>query len=84
MYEMSKIKAADIDFLVEFNKEKKTYKNFIKLNYFLEDLFETKIDLITLKSLPKNRNFTKTVLNETIYATLWNRLFKKQIKKTVT
>ena len=61
---------SDIDFLVEFEKEKKTYKNFIRLTYFLQDLFNTKIDLITIKSLPENRNFTQNVLNQTIYVTL--------------
>ncbi len=61
---------SDIDFIVKFNKEKKTYKNFIRLTYFLEDLFKTKIDLITIKSLRKNRNFTTNVINQTIYATL--------------
>ena len=61
---------SDIDLLVEFEQTKKTYKNFIRLNYFLQDLFLCKIDLITLKSLPKNRNFTKNVLNQVIYATI--------------
>ncbi len=61
---------SDIDLLVEFEKNKKTYKNFIRLNYFLEDLFRVKIDLITFKSLPKNRNFTKNVKNEILYATI--------------
>ena len=61
---------SDIDFIVEFEKEKKTYTNFIHLTYFLQDLFDTEIDLITIKSLPKNRNFTQNVINQTVYATL--------------
>ncbi len=61
---------SDIDIIVEFNTEKKTYKNFIHLTYFLQDLFNTEIDLITLKSLRKNRDFTKNVSKQTIYATL--------------
>ena len=61
---------SDIDFTVEFIKEKKTYRNYINLVYFLQDLFNTDIDLVTLKSLPKKRNFTKDVLKETVYASL--------------
>ena len=63
-------KDSDIDFLVEFVKQKKTYKNFIHLNYYLQELFNSEIDLITIKSLPKDRNFTNEVLNQTIYVTL--------------
>jgi len=61
---------SDIDFAVEFIREKKTYKNYIKLIHYLEDLFDSDIDLVTLKSLPKNRNFTENVLKETEYVTL--------------
>jgi len=42
---------SDIDFLVEFEPGKKTYKNFIGLANYLESLFGTNIDLITKKSL---------------------------------
>ena len=43
--------SSDIDFLVEIEKDRKTFKNFMMLNYFLEDLFGRKVDLITLQSL---------------------------------
>lgn len=42
---------SDIDFLVELQKGKKTFRNFMALAYFLEDLFQKKIDLITPQSL---------------------------------
>lgn len=42
---------SDIDFIVEFDREKKNYKNFIHLAYFLEDLFKTEVDLLTPNSL---------------------------------
>ena len=42
---------SDIDFIVEFEKEKKTYKSFIKLAFFLEELLGRKVDLLTNKSL---------------------------------
>ena len=42
---------SDIDLLVDIIKEKKTFRNFMSLNYYLEDLFCRKVDLITLQSL---------------------------------
>ena len=63
-------KNSDIDLAVEFIKDKKTYKNYIRLIYYLQDLFQTDIDLITLKSLPENRNFSKEILKETVYVSL--------------
>ena len=43
--------SSDIDFLVDIEKDRKTFKNFMMLNYYLEDLFGRKVDLITLQSL---------------------------------
>lgn len=42
---------SDIDFLVEFEKGRKNFKNFMGLYFFLEDLFGRKIDLVTYESL---------------------------------
>ncbi|MGM9475634.1 nucleotidyltransferase family protein [Pedobacter sp. GSP4] len=42
---------SDIDLLVDLKKENKTFKNFMSLNYFLESLFNRKVDLITKQSL---------------------------------
>jgi len=42
---------SDIDFLVDIVREKKTFQNFMTLNYYLEDLFGRKVDLITIQSL---------------------------------
>ena len=42
---------SDIDFLVEFEPERKNFKNFIHLSYFLKALFQSDIDLLTEKSL---------------------------------
>ena len=44
---------SDIDFIVEFKKEKKTYDNFIELAFFLEELSGRKVELITPQSLSK-------------------------------
>ena len=61
---------SDIDFLVEFEKEKKSYDSFIKLAFFLEDLFERKVDLLTNKSL--SPYLGPHILNETEYVPLGN------------
>jgi len=42
---------SDIDLLVKFKKEEKTYRNWMALHQLLEQIFETKIDLATEKSL---------------------------------
>ena len=40
---------SDLDFLVDL--EPKTFRNYMGLKFFLEDLFECPVDLITTKSL---------------------------------
>ena len=42
---------SDVDLLIEFNKDQKTYKNFIAFSDFIEKLFEKKVDLLTPESL---------------------------------
>lgn len=42
---------SDIDILIDIKKEKKTFKNFMSLNYFLEELFKRKVELVTKQSL---------------------------------
>ncbi len=44
---------SDIDLVVEFLPDKKNYDNFINLAYFLEDIFERKVELVTKSSLSK-------------------------------
>lgn len=39
-------KGSDIDILVEFEKDKKTFDNYIDPKLFLEDLFNCKVDLV--------------------------------------
>lgn len=43
--------SSDIDLLVEFIPDKKTYDNFINLVYFLEELFGKEVELVTSESL---------------------------------
>ena len=42
---------SDVDLLVEFQKETKTFDNFIQLVFFLEELLGRKVELITTDSL---------------------------------
>ncbi len=42
---------SDIDLLVEFIPDEKTYRHFINLAYTLEDLFGRKVELVTHESL---------------------------------
>lgn len=44
---------SDIDFLVDFEAEKKTFRNLMDLGYFLEDLTGRKVELVTRASLSK-------------------------------
>lgn len=37
---------SDIDILVEFEEGKKTFDNYMGLKFFLEELFECKVDLV--------------------------------------
>jgi len=41
--------SSDIDILVEF--EKPTFRNFMDLSFYLEDLFGREVDLVTVKGL---------------------------------
>lgn len=42
---------SDIDLLVDIRKDKKTFNNFLSLNYYLEELFGNKVELVTTQSL---------------------------------
>lgn len=42
---------SDIDLLVDIQKDKKTFNNFLSLNYYLEKLFGKKVELVTTQSL---------------------------------
>jgi len=46
-------KDSDIDLLVEFDPEQKSYDNFMDLSFFLEDLLGRKVEVVTQQSLSK-------------------------------
>lgn len=42
---------SDIDFLVDFDEGKKTFKNFMDLGFFLEELFKRRVQVLTPQGL---------------------------------
>jgi predicted nucleotidyltransferase len=40
---------SDIDILVGFERGKKTFDNYMDLKFFLEDLFNSKVDLVVIE-----------------------------------
>jgi predicted nucleotidyltransferase len=57
---------SDIDLLVEFIQDRKTFDNFIHLSFLLEDALGHHIELVTVESLsPYIKPF---ILKEVVYA----------------
>jgi predicted nucleotidyltransferase len=56
---------SDIDILVEFEKEGKTFDNYIELKYFLEELLGIKVDLVMKGAL--KQELRDIILKETVY-----------------
>ncbi|MDI6709849.1 MAG: nucleotidyltransferase family protein [Thermoanaerobacterales bacterium] len=42
---------SDLDIIVEFEKKKKTFRNYMELRFLLEDLFDRRVDLVTREAL---------------------------------
>jgi len=42
---------SDIDVLVEFEQDKKTFDNFMQLSFYLEDLLQRRVELVTPESI---------------------------------
>ena len=59
---------SDVDIVVEFEKGRKTFDNFIDLVFFLEELLGKKVDLVTSESVsPSIRPY---IAEEVIYEIL--------------
>jgi predicted nucleotidyltransferase len=57
---------SDIDVLVTFQKDRKTFDNFMGTKFYLEDLFKRKVDLVTDAALkPLIRD---PILQDVVYA----------------
>jgi len=59
-------KESDIDVLVEFERGKKTFDNFMELAFFLEEVFGRKVDLVTKEAL--RPELKTSILKEVAYA----------------
>ena len=59
---------SDIDLLVDIQPEKKTFRNFMKLAYYLEELLGRKVELVTKQSL--SPYIGPHILNTVQYAAL--------------
>ena len=59
-------KKSDIDVLVEFYPDKKSFDNYMELKFFLEKLFSRKVDLV-IKDAVKPR-IKPYILDEVLYA----------------
>ena len=44
-------KSSDVDVLVEFDRDQKTFDHFMELSFLLEDLLERRVELVTLEAL---------------------------------
>ena len=58
-------KESDIDILVQFNKGHKGFFNYMKLKYYLEELFKNEVDLVMIDSL--KRRLKDKILSEAKY-----------------
>ncbi|GGI24248.1 nucleotidyltransferase family protein [Pedobacter mendelii] len=56
---------SDVDFLVEFEPSKKNFDNFIDLSFYLEELLNRKVELVTPQSL--NKHIGPHILKQTKY-----------------
>ena len=59
---------SDVDLLVEFKPQQKTFDNFMQLSFFLEDILKNRIDLVTKESL--SHYIGPHILKEVEYASL--------------
>ena len=58
---------SDIDILVKFEPGKKTFDNYMDLKFFLEDLFNRKVDLVVTEALKPD--LKQYILGSVKYAT---------------
>jgi len=59
---------SDIDILVEFQKGKKMFDNYMELKFYLERLFDQKVDLVIKEALKPR--IKQLILKEVTYARL--------------
>jgi hypothetical protein len=59
---------SDIDFLVEFENGKKNFDDFINLAFFLEDIFNKKVEIVTSESI--DMKFLEYIKKDLKYANI--------------
>ena len=59
---------SDVDLLVEFDPAQKTFDNFMHLSFFLEDVLQRRVELVTTESL--SPHIGPQILRETEYVQL--------------
>ena len=59
---------SDVDILVEFQKDKKLFDNYMELKFFLERLFRRKVDLVIKEALKSE--IKPYIIKEVKYAKL--------------
>lgn len=57
---------SDVDVLVEFGKDQKTFDHFMDLKYYLEELLGRKVDLVTVDAL--RSQMKDEILRDVTYA----------------
>jgi len=57
---------SDVDVLVSFQKGEKIFENFMDCKFYLEDLFERKVDLVMMNSIKPR--YKSHVFSEIVYA----------------
>lgn len=60
---------SDIDLLVEFDPTRKTFDTFMELSFFLEDILQHRVEIVTLESL--SPYIGPHILKEVEYAVLY-------------
>lgn len=57
---------SDVDVLVEFEEGQETFDNYMGLKFFLEDLFERKVDLVIASTIKES--LKKSIMESVKYA----------------
>lgn len=65
---------SDVDLLVEFKTGSKTFDNFIEAAYFLEDLLQRKVELVTPESI--SPYIKPHIMKDLTYVQITNRTTK--------
>ncbi|RPJ60073.1 MAG: nucleotidyltransferase [Acidobacteria bacterium] len=56
---------SDVDLLIEFAPERKSFRNFMRLAFMLEDLFRRRVELVTPEGL--SPHLRETILRDVEY-----------------